>query len=169
LKLRSHVHEATYQGVGDDIAGIEAALGQGDMTGVELAAVEAYRELEQEMNVVDRVAPIEVSMLDYSGFKLSALAKAKTLDWAAIQVAANEAKGFWSELQPNVTKGGLKDLMNTIHAGLEEAVQRQNVAQLAFAAKLNLDAVDLLEGHFADAYKTGAGALQVVEDGDRSR
>jgi hypothetical protein len=169
LKLRSDVHEATYQAVSDELAGIEAALGQSDMTGVELAAVEAYRTLEQEMAVRDRVAPIEVSMLDYSGFKLSAFANAKKLDWAAIQVAADEAKGFWSLLQPSVTKKGLKDLMNTIHAGFEEAVQRQNAAQLAFAAKLELDAVDLLEGHFADAYKTGAGALPVVEAGDHSR
>lgn len=72
-------------------------------------------------------------------------------------------------IAPNVNDTGLKDLMNTIHAGLVEAVERKDPAQLAYAAKLDLDAVDLLERHWVEAYKTGSGALPAADADDQPR
>lgn len=89
--LRPDLSEASYQAIGARIAEMETALVRGDFTGIEMAAVETYRALEQETDSLRRATPLEISMLDYSGFKLSVLARAAAPDWSAIADAAAEA------------------------------------------------------------------------------
>ena len=150
-ELQPALSEGTYQAVGSELNAMEAAVGNNDMVGVALAAVEAYRTLENALDRSALVAPREVSMLDYSGFKLSALTAAATPSWTMIGAAASEASGVWKALAPQVQDTGLRDLMNSIITGLEDAVDRHDVAQSRFAAQIILDAVDVLEQHFARA------------------
>lgn len=146
--MRQSLGDAPAAGVEKRLAEIEAALGQGDFTGVALQANEAFRTIVEARGVTGTV-PLEVSLLDYSGFKLKTLAKAGRIDWATITAAADEASGFWSPLTDRVKDKGLRDLMNSLQEGLAQGVAEQDATQVAFAAQMLLDAVDLLEKSFA--------------------
>lgn len=162
--LRTIIGETAYEKVGGQLQAMETHSAKGDMTGVSMAAVEAYKQLELTLDKAALVVPIEVSMLDYSGFKLNALSHAKSPEWADIAASAKEAAGYWKALEGNVADKGLRDLMNSIQLGLDEGVARKDAAQVGFAAQLKLDAVDLLEHYFVSAYKTSAGAVAPDKD-----
>lgn len=157
--LRSDIGETTYEKVGGRLKAMETHLANGDLTGVSLAAVEAYKELELTLDKAALTTPIEVSLLDYSGFKLSALSRAKSANWDTIAAGANEAARYWKAIEGQVADKGLRDLMISIQSGLADGVARRDAAQVAFAAQVQLDAVDLLEHSFVSAYKSGAGAV----------
>lgn len=145
--IRKALGDAAATGVEKRLAEIEAALGQGDFTGVALQANEAFRTIVEARGVTGTV-PIEVSLLDYSGFKLKTLANAGSVDWAAMAAATDEASGFWKPLADKVKEKGLRDLMNSLQDGLSQGVAEQDATQVAFAAQMLLDAVDLLEKSF---------------------
>ena len=127
---------------------IESALGRDQLVEAALLANETFRTIVEARGPVGGV-PLEVSLLDYSGFRLKALASAGQPDWSAVAGAAQESGGWWQQLIGRIQDKGLRDLMNTLQEGLSQAVTEKNAAQLAFAAQMQLDAVDLLEKAFA--------------------
>jgi hypothetical protein len=131
------------------LAAIEAANGRGDGEAASLEAVEAFRTIIVAANDKKPPVPLDVSLLDYSGFKLSILASAKATNWPAVEASAQEAHGFWQRLSSRIKNKGTADLMATIDKGLQRAVADHDGPGLAFAAKLTLDAVDVLEQQFA--------------------
>ncbi len=58
------------------------ALKAADFTSVALAGAETYRALQESVDAKARQIPLEVSLLDYSGFKIEALSRATSVDWA---------------------------------------------------------------------------------------
>ena len=144
------------QAFGDAVAGlietrlgnIESALAQKDLVEVALQANEAFRAIV-EARGKDGTVPLEVSLLDYSGFKLKTLSTGGTIDWAAIGSARDEASGFWNAMTDKVADKGLRDLMNSLQGGLDQGVSERDATQVRFAAQMLLDAVDLLEKAFA--------------------
>lgn len=127
---------------------IESALGRDQLVEAALLANETFRTIVEARGPVGGV-PLGVSLLDYSGFRLKALASAAQPDWKAVTAAARESGGFWQQLIGRIQDKGLRDLMNTLQEGLSQAVAEKNAAQVAFAAQVQLDAVDLLEKAFA--------------------
>src|SRR5262245_18173247 len=97
------------------------------------------------MDAAARTAPLEVAMLDYAGFKLSLLAAAKNTDWLRITGAAKESGEFWSALAKAVSDKSIRNLVAAIQAGLESAVARNDINGVKFAAKVQLEAFDVLE------------------------
>ncbi|MEX5516612.1 hypothetical protein [Pseudophaeobacter sp. 1A09344] len=143
---------------------IEAAAEAQDWQTVALRAVDGFGQLEGTLDTSKLTVPIDVSMLDYTGFKLSALAGSKTIDWSTVSATIDQSAKQWAALESQVNDKGLRDTLNSIHAGLNTALAEKDASQLAFGAHMELDVVDLLEHYFVAQYKTGTGALPILED-----
>jgi hypothetical protein len=90
--------------------------------------------------------PKEVSLLDYAGFKLRVLAATPRPDWQDIRRTVGEAAGWWNAINSQVSTKGLRDAFGSVMRGLDEAAKLENLPMLRFAAQIDLDLVDLLEG-----------------------
>jgi hypothetical protein len=148
-QLKPALDERTYFAVTSRLAEQQKALTKRDMTGAALAAVEMYRVLQEAIDPALRPAPLQISMLDYSGFKIVALSRAAPPNWEAIDRAVRDMTGNWNELVPQIKDKALRDLVTSIEDGLAQASARKDAAYLAFAGRMLLDAVDLLEGQLS--------------------
>lgn len=110
------------------------------------SAIEIFRLLTDNLqaNVLD--VPIEVSLLDYAGFKLRVLAASQKPDWRNIRKTVHEATAWWKAINSKVSAKGLRNAFDTLIRGLEDAAKDDNLPMLRFAAQMDLDLVDLLEG-----------------------
>lgn len=66
----------------------------------------------------------------------------------SILKTVDEAINQWKEIKSQISDIGLYVTVNTTIVGMELASQLKNVEMLKFAAQMDLDLVDLLEGHF---------------------
>src|SRR3979490_3201576 len=64
--LRPLLSGSAFEALGRQLTEMEQASSKSDIFGTALAAVEAYRAIENAMDVARRPSPIEVAMLDYS-------------------------------------------------------------------------------------------------------
>jgi hypothetical protein len=119
-----------------------------DFPGVALEAVETYRLLTVSLDRGQLEVPLEVSLLDYAGFKVKVLTKRQPLDWQAMKGVAAEAEKDWRAIKEKVADKSLRNVMNSTLAGLNQAIEGQNNAMARFAAQEVLDLVDLLEQQF---------------------
>ena len=146
--LRPLLSGSAFEALGRQLTEMEQASSKSDIFGTALAAVEAYRAIENAMDVARRPSPIEVAMLDYSGFKLSILAATQDTDWATIAATATESDSSWSALDKRVKDASIRNLVQAIQDGLKGAVERKDIHGVKFAAKLQLEVVDVLEQYF---------------------
>ncbi|TAK07906.1 MAG: hypothetical protein EPO39_05605 [Candidatus Manganitrophaceae bacterium] len=130
------------------VSGIEQAQRQGHFEEIALKSVEAYRVLIESLDRGSLQAPVEVSLLDYAGFKTRALLHRKAVDWSSIQSTVNEAQQHWNAIEPRVMDKGLRDAVNTAMEGMKKASAARNTDMADFAAQVDLALVDLLEGYF---------------------
>lgn len=158
-KLRPYLGDDIYGNVEALLKAMEAHDAKGELMGVSLAAVDAYRQLILSLDQTVMAAPIQVPMLKYSGFKLLVLSRAKRPDWPEIGATAREERGYWKSLAGQIKNSDLHHLMGSMQSGLDNGLARENSAQVAFAARIDLDAVDLLERYFLNDYKSGAGSV----------
>jgi hypothetical protein len=89
--VQSRMDSARFDLAQSHAAAAMAALQRNDAPAAAIAALEAYRVLEESTAPATRAAPIEVALLDYSGFKLAALALPGRPNWseaAALGAAA---------------------------------------------------------------------------------
>jgi hypothetical protein len=112
-------------------------------------AVEVFRLLIDNLRAKDLKVPKEVSLLDYAGYRLRVLAAAKSPDWQDIQKTAGEAAGWWNAIKSKVSDSALRATFDSVIRGLGDAAKLQNLPMLRFAAQIDLDLVDLLEGNLA--------------------
>ena len=129
---------------------IRAARAAGTYTDVALNAVEGYRVLVEGLHDEVLLVPKAVSLLDYAGFRLSVLADSKAPDWVAIDVTVKEARGFWASIAQRVERKGIQDAMNTTIDGIQHAAEARDAQMALFAARVDLDLVDLLESYFEE-------------------
>ena len=94
--LRPLLSNSAFDSLGRQVTEMEQAFSKRDLLATALASVEAYRIIENAMDAASRPSPVEVAMLDYSGFKLSILGAAPVANWAAISTTAKESDGAWS-------------------------------------------------------------------------
>ena len=93
--------------------------------------------------------PKEVALLDYAGYRLQVLAATERPDWAAMSKVATDAETWWQAIaKTKVSEKNLRAAVTSAISGLKQATQEQNLPMLKFAAQIDLDLVDLLEGHF---------------------
>jgi hypothetical protein len=153
--LRPLLNASSFDTLRGQLTEMEHASAKSDVFGTALAAVEAYRVIENAMGSAVRPSPIEVAMLDYSGFKLSILATAPDTDWAMITATAKDSDGSWSVLNKSVKQTSIRNLVNAIQDGLRGAVERKDIHSVQFAAKMQLEVVDVLEQYFMSGPKSG--------------
>jgi hypothetical protein len=115
---------------------------------VAMSAVEVFRLLIDNLEAGSLKVPKEVSLLDYAGFKLHVLAAAPQPDWGAMRRTVEDASGWWTAIKSKVSDKGLRDAFNSTVRGLQEAGKVEHLPMLNFAAQIDLDLVDLLEGYF---------------------
>jgi hypothetical protein len=158
--LRPLLDDTTFDALGRQVTDMEQASSKNDVLGTALVAVEVYRTIENAMGAAHRASPIEVAMMDYSGFKLSILAALPALDWATIATTAKEADRSWSALVKQVQDVSIRNLVGAVQDGLRSALERKDVHGVTFAAKMQLEVVDVLEQYFKRAQKTGTDAAR---------
>jgi len=129
--------------------GLHGAATAKDHHGVARSAVEIFRLLIDNLQAKDLEVPKEVSLLDYAGFKLKVLAAPPRPDWHDIRKTVGEAAAWWNAIDSKVSEKGLRDALDTAVRGLVNATKLENLPMLRFAAQIDLDLVDLLEGDLA--------------------
>jgi hypothetical protein len=123
----------------------------GSKTALSLAAIETFKDIVNASDWHNAKAPKDVSMLDYTGFKLSILAADANPDWTAAAKTAGEAHAVWEKLVPKFKDEDLVDLAHTLDAGTVDAVKRHDAVGVLFASKLQLVSIDLIETSFLKA------------------
>jgi hypothetical protein len=131
-----------------DIAAIQDAQQGGTAADLAIASNEAYRTavsaIKDEMAV-----PVQVSLLDYSGFRISADLKAKPARWSDMVEALNFADEQWAAIRDKVPA---KDAATNFAATLEKLDRSVSDRDMKLATKYvgqMLDQVDVLEKAFA--------------------
>jgi hypothetical protein len=139
---------AAHQELTSLVTTIRQAQENGKNQVVAMNSVEAYRVLVESLDAKSLVVPLQVSLLDYAGFKLKVLLAANPPDWTAIQKTIAAARGYWTSLAPLVRDKALNDAVKTVINGLDRAGEAKNSEMAGLAAQMDLALVDLLEGYF---------------------
>lgn len=130
------------------LADLDEARKAGDNEAVMLLSIDTYRAIISSLDESALAVPKAVSMLDYVGFKLNAVTGLDEPDWAVIEEVVQEGADLWLSIQGRVTERGLRDAMDTAIEGMQEGLEAQDALMVGFAARVDLDLVDLLEGYF---------------------
>lgn len=113
-----------------------------------LNAVETFRLMLDNLDAKGLEVPKEILLLDYVGFKLHVLEAATPPDWEAMRKTVADGVAWWATTKPKIHQVALTDAMDTVIHALQEGAKTQNQALLHYAAQMDLDLVDLLEGIF---------------------
>jgi len=147
-KIKGVLTKKAILNLNDNIEKIKIASKNDDFPQIALLAVDSYKTISEELDASMLEVPKEVVILDYVGFKVHALLKQQNVDWDLIAKTVNEGVSQWENIRGKVSDKGLYDVMNTAIAGLKDATKSKNIDMLRFAAQVDLDLVDLLEGFF---------------------
>jgi hypothetical protein len=129
-----------------------AALANGtSKTALSLAAIETFKDIVDASDWHNAKVPKDVSMLDYTGFKLGILVSDANPNWATAEKTVAEAHIAWDRLAPKFKDSHLAELAQIVDQGSLDAVQRHDAAGALFASKLQLISIDLIETSFLNA------------------
>jgi hypothetical protein len=130
----------------DELTGAQAKK---EGVAVAVQAAEIYKLLVSSVDASILTVPMEVSLLDYAGFRTNALLKAAGPDWQALAATAHEANSNWAKIRGGVTDQKLQAAMDRAQAGLASAAQKHNAGLGQSSAADDLNLVDALEAYFA--------------------
>jgi hypothetical protein len=142
------------------VARMEQGAASNDILAAALDSAEAFRTLQQAVEPAQRALPLDVSILDYAGYRLTVLIISPDPDWAKIAAAAKDSSVAWSRLEEKVQDAKLQNLLETIQTGLRDAVLRKDVQGVKVALKKQIDAIDALDRHFSSIKKPPAEGSQ---------
>ncbi|MGO4409276.1 MULTISPECIES: hypothetical protein [unclassified Brevundimonas] len=126
---------------------LDAARTAQDRAAIAIAAVETFRILVSAQDASGKT-PVDVSLLDYAGFKFDALNKARPVNWDEMAADARFARETWARLSPQVKAPGLSGAFESAVSGMELAAARKNDVAASVAASNELALVDALEEYF---------------------
>ena len=132
-------------------ATLEAAQAQHDSIAVSLHAAELYKLIVSTLDASTLTVPMEVNLLDYSGFRINALLKATPPDWTAIAGTVQDANAWWAKISSRVTDKKLQARMAKSQTDLAAAAKTRDAGLSRSSAKSDLDLVDELESYFTKA------------------
>ena len=128
-----------------EIDAARVSLNRADLA---IASIESYRLLVSAGPVTE-TAPVQVSLLDYAGFRYGADLGAQPVRWDDAVAAADYAAGQWRQIEPRVTDVALRELFSAAVTGLKTAAQNQDLVAARAVDQTELDLVDELEAFFA--------------------
>lgn len=129
---------------------VQAALRSNDRATVARNAVEVYRIFVTAETREPNGAPLQVSLLDYAGFRMQADLQATEPDWADIETALSFAEKQWSEIEIKIVDLGLREAFAAELDHIRTAAGERNVSAAKEAVRKELDQVDLLEQYFSE-------------------
>jgi hypothetical protein len=147
-KLKAVLSNKSIHSLEINVTKMQAAEKRAAYSEIALLAVDSYKILADELDQTTLKVPKQVVILDYVGFRIHALLRQNEIDWHLISETVDEGKNQWEQVKRKVTNKGLYDSLNTTITGLEIASTSKNIDMLKFAAQVDLDLVDLLEGFF---------------------
>ena len=112
-----------------------------------LAAIEGFRDIVSAVPG-SPVVPIDVSLLDYAGFRYDADAQAKPPRWDDMAVATTFARERWATLSGLPPLSKLRTRFDSALNAMDAAEKARNVTRARAAAKAELALVDELEAAF---------------------
>jgi hypothetical protein len=127
---------------------IHKAAQSGDGMTVAQNAVMIFRLLVDNLHADALKIPIEISLLDWAGYQLIVLAAAERPDWDAMRKVAADADSWWNGTAKKISDKNLRAAVTSTMQGLAQSTKEQNLSMVKFAARIDLDLVDLLEGAF---------------------
>lgn len=150
-EVKGFVPGQSFRDLADRLSEIKAAQMSGDFEGLAITAIEGYRTVRLAQDPARLSVPIEVYLLKYTGLKGQALVRTDSPDWERLTAIANETSNYWTAISPKIKEKPLSSLVDTIILGIKRALAEQNVGELRFVMKLQLNAVDLLKSTFLQA------------------
>lgn len=133
-----------------NMAAINAADVADQPADIAIASIENYRALVSAIPG-SPVVPVDVSLLDYAGFRFNADAEAPPARWEDMSRTVAFARQRWSSVATQATAGKAAPRFAAALEAMEQAVRDKNVAHAKNAAKVELDLVDVLEAAFEHA------------------
>ena len=127
---------------------VQAALRSDDRAAVARNAVEAYRIFVTAETREPNGVPLQVSLLDYAGFRMQADLQAAESDWADVSTALSFAEQQWSEIETKIIDLGLRESFAAALDHIRTAAEGRNESAAKEAVRTELDQVDLLEQYF---------------------
>ena len=112
-----------------------------------LASIEGFRDIVSAVPGSPAV-PINVSLLDYAGFRYDADAQAKPPRWDDMAAATTFARERWATLSGLAPLSKLRTRFGDGLTAMDAAVRAHNVTQARAAARAELAMVDELEAEF---------------------
>ena len=129
------------------LASIRQARKSDRRVDLSLAAIEGFRDIVSAVPGTP-VVPIDVSLLDYAGFRFDADAQAKPPRWEDMATATTFARARWAKLSGLAPLSKLRVRFDNGLTAMDAAVRARNVTQARAAAKAELAMVDELEAAF---------------------
>lgn len=127
---------------------VENAHSRGDKIGIALSSIEIYRLLVSEVPEGMPI-PVNVSLLDYAGFRYQADLNETPPRWRDMALAIEYATMRWSELRPMVNDAALASRFEQALTDMGRFIDSEDANLARSAVIAELDLVDELERHFS--------------------
>ena len=130
------------------ISAMKSTRQKQDRAGLALASIEVYRVLVSAVTDNAKV-PIEVSLLDYAGFRYDADLEASPIRWGDMAQAVSFAHENWNKLPPRTKPFPVAQEFEKAITDMDNAVIQKIGSLAASSVKIELDLVDRLEKFFS--------------------
>ena len=128
---------------------LEAAQTKHDNLAVSLQGSELYKAVVSALDATALTIPKEIHLLDYVGFRISALVQPSAPDWSAIAATTTEGSGYWAAVREKVGDTKLRGKMDKALADLTKGAMKHDVSLTKKSVKADLDLVDDIEKYFS--------------------
>lgn len=145
--IRSLLTPAATAKIDGLLANIDRHRGAGQRADLALSSIEVYRALMDSLPPGARV-PVDVSLLDYAGFRYQADLKSSPARWDDMKQATSYARTRWAQLAPKIADKAVSGPFETALQGMEKAVATRDSKAAQSAVTAELDQVDKLEAYF---------------------
>lgn len=131
------------------LTAIDRANASGDTIATALSSIEIYRLIVSAVPEGTKI-PVDVSLLDYAGFRYQANAGATPPHWDDMASAVQYANEHWASVALSVRDEALSSRFQTALNEMKQAQQTRDVERARSSATTELDLVDELEQYFSN-------------------
>lgn len=146
-EVRSLLAPSTAATIDSKLAEVDRFRADGNRADLALSSIEIYRSLVSSVSGSPKV-PVDVSLLDYAGFRFQADMRATPVRWDDMKQAASFARSRWSALSPKVSDKAVSAPFEAALANMDKAVANRDPKLAAESVAAELDQVDKLEAYF---------------------